>query len=538
MLKRVSTQAAGGKDRRPDTDCTRTVRLGGRVFALAISALLLLAAPASATFHLMKVREVYPGGTGSYVELQMLSAGEYQVGGHHLVSYNVNGTVADDFTLPSNVSSASRTNSTVLITGPGYAAAFPSGPATDEADSNLNLSTAGGAVCWVEGSPPDCVAWGNFVGPLPSHTPPLVVGSPASPSGVTSGKALRRSIAPSCPTLLESADDSDDSATDFSEQTPNPRDNASPVTETACEAPTVIIDSKPSNPTKSTTAEFVFHSTPSGAEFECKLDTGSFAPCLDEGVEYTGLADGSHTFQVKAKNSQGTSAPLSYTWTVDTQPPTVTIKTHPADPSPGGSAAFTYESSETNSTYECSLAKEGESDSFSSCPAVGKTYTSLANGNYVFKVRATDKAGNQGTPGVSGTFAWEVDNSLADTTPPETTITSKPPDPSTSSTASFGYSSNELGSTFECNLDGTGFSACAAAGITYAGLTEGAHTFQVRAIDSSSNVDPTPAGYSFSVVLTPVVLPAPEPIPHPRRRKHCKRKHHRKKCSRKHHKRR
>ena len=59
-------------------------------------------------------------------------------------------------------------------------------------------------------------------------------------------------------------------------------------------------------------------------------------------------------------------------------------------------------------------------------------------------------AANQADP---AEFSWEVDTSLADTTPPETTIISKPTDPTNSSTAYFTYESNEPGSTFECKLD-------------------------------------------------------------------------------------
>jgi hypothetical protein len=411
------------------------MRFGRWLAGLAVAGLLLFAAPASATFHLMKVREVYPAGSASYVELQLLAAGENLVGGHHLVSYNANGTIADDFTLPSDVSAASPSNATVLITGPGYAAAFPSGPSTDEFDANLNLPASGGAVCWVEGSPPDCVAWGNFTGPFPEHSPPLVAGSPASPSGVTAGKALLRSIAPGCATLLEADDDTDVSAADFSEEDPKPRHNASPVTEKACAVPEAVIDSKPENPTKSTSAQFTFHATAAGAEFECKLDAAAFAQCFDEGVEVPGpLSNGSHTFQVRAKSSLGTGATAAYTWIVDTQAPTATIQAKPANPSAGTSAAFTYSSSQLGSTFECSLALQSQADSFASCPTAGITYTNLANGNYTFKVRATDKAGNQGSPVA---YSWEVDNSLAviPTTPvefiPPPVITIIRPAPST-----------------------------------------------------------------------------------------------------------
>jgi hypothetical protein len=418
----VSTQGAEGRDRgRRRRGPTRFARW---LIGFALAGLLLGAAPASATFHLMRVREVYPAGGASYVMLQMLDVGENQVGGHHLVIYNADGSIADNFNMPNNVSPNSRNNSTILITGPGYAAAFPSGPTTDEPDPDLNLSGSGGAVCWVEGDPPDCVAWGNFTGPLPAHTPTLEVGNPARPGGVTAGKALRRTIAPGCATILEAGDDSDDSATDFSEQTPNPRNNADPITETDCETPSVQLDSKPANPTKSTTAQFVFHSTPSGASFECKLDTGPFVSCVhvdDEPYEYSGLGDGSHTFQVRAINTQGTGISTVFSWLVDTQAPTTTISAGPANPSAGANVTFAYAASQLSSTFECSLAAQGQADSFASCPAGGTTYASLGDGSYTFRVRATDKAGNQGQ---AAAYAWVVNNSITGppATPPATTF--------------------------------------------------------------------------------------------------------------------
>jgi hypothetical protein len=482
-------------------------RLALLVFA-ALMAFLVAVPAAQASFHLMKVREVYPAGDASYVELQMFSAGEYFVASHHLVVYNADGSVASDFSLPSNVSASSPNNATVLIADSGYASAFPSGPAADESDPSLNLAAAGGAVCWTDGSPPDCVAWGNFTGPLPTQAPPLVVGSPASPGGVTAGKALRRSIAQACPTLLEASDDSDSSVADFSEVTPQPRANASAVTEAACTLPTATIDSKPANPTKSTSASFGFHSTPAGASFECKLGAEAFAACEASGISYPGpLADGTHSFQVRAKNAGGTGAPTTYSWRVDTLAPTTTIDSKPVDPSPGKSSAFTFHAEEAGSSFECSLDKGAEIGDFSPCTS-GKTYSSLADGEYTFNVRAKDTATNLGSP---SSFGWKVDNSLADTTPPQTTIGSKPPDPSPSADAFFSYESNEAGSSFECTLDGAVFSPCAPSGISYSGLADGPHGFQVRAIDADANVDPTPAGYSFSVAVAATLLPPTPP---------------------------
>jgi hypothetical protein len=333
-------------------------------------------------------------------------------------------------------------------------------------------------------------------------------GTPASPAGIAAGKAIRRSIAPGCPSLLEEGDDTDVSSTDFTEMTPAPRNNGAAIVEATCPGvPETAIDDTPPLRSKNTSAEFTYDS-PTATSYECRLDAALFAACPPGGPQgYTGLADGTHTFQVRGVNSSGPDpTPASFTWTVDTVAPSATIDNHPLDPSPGASAAFTFHASES-ATFQCSLVPVGQLDSFSGCTS-GKTYSALANGEYIFKARPTDLAGNPGAP---ASFSWEVDNSLADTTPPQTTIDSRPGDPSTSSTAAFTYSSNETGSTFQCALDGSGFAPCPAAGNVYADLANGPHAFQVRAVDTSGNIDPSPAGYSFSVFVVASAAPALPP---------------------------
>src|SRR5207249_9640427 len=59
-------------------------------------------------------------------------------------------------------------------------------------------------------------------------------------------------------------------------------------------------------------------------------------------------------------------------------------------------------------------------------------YSGLTDGQHTFQVRAVDKAGNTDLSPAS--FSW-----LVDTTPPETSITSHPTDPSGSSSASFEF---------------------------------------------------------------------------------------------------
>jgi hypothetical protein len=488
--------------------------MGGRKAASAIvgaAAFGLLFAPAAqATFHLIKVREVYSGTENdSYVELQMYASGQSFLSGHSLTQYDASGALVHKSTFAKGVANSAN-QSTILIGDTEVQGKF--GIAPDLVDSELSLPAAGGAVCWNAGGiPADCVVWGNFKGGAAFETATgTSAGSPASPSGITAGKAIRRTIEPGCPTLLEESDDSDDSAADFSEVTPAPRDNASPITEKTCAgAPNTAIDEKPPAASNSTSAAFTYEA-PTATGYECRLDSAAFASCSETGIEYTGLAEGSHTFQVRGFNASGPDpTPASYTWKVDTTPPTTAIDSHPQDPSPGASASFKFHASETGAKFECSLSQGANPDSFSAC-ASGKTYAGLADGEYTFKVRATDLAGNQQLEPTA--FSWTIDNSLGDTTPPETKLDSVPADPSLSSTVSFTYESNELGSSFECALDGAPFSACAAGGATYSGLANGPHSFQVRAIDPSANVDPTPAGYSFSVAV-PAPMPAPPLVP-------------------------
>lgn len=84
-----------------------------------------------------------------------------------------------------------------------------------------------------------------------------------------------------------------------------------------------------------------------------------------------------------------------------------------------------------------------------------------------------------------------------DTAPPDTSITGGPSGLVNSSSATFSFSS-EAGATFQCSLDGGAFTACSSPK-AYTGLSEGQHTFEVRATDAAGNVDSTPASRTWTV---------------------------------------
>jgi hypothetical protein len=100
---------------------------------------------------------------------------------------------------------------------------------------------------------------------------------------------------------------------------------------------------------------------------------------------------------------------------------------------------------------------------------------------------------------------------VTDTTPPQTTISMGPSDPTNSTSAGFVLSSTEPGSTFECSLNGSPFGACPSPPdqphrADYSGLSEGSHTFEARATDSSGNTDPSAASRTWTVDTTAPTL--------------------------------
>lgn len=112
-------------------------------------------------------------------------------------------------------------------------------------------------------------------------------------------------------------------------------------------------------------------------------------------------------------------------------------------------------------------------------------YTVPATGSGA--VRRTIGSANESSPD------WQ-----ADSRPPETTITDSPPALSNNQTPSFGFDSDEPGSTFECRIDDRPFAGCSSPW-TAPPLDDGDHVFAVRARDPAGNLEPDPVTYGFTV---------------------------------------
>ena len=78
------------------------------------------------------------------------------------------------------------------------------------------------------------------------------------------------------------------------------------------------------------------------------------------------------------------------------------------------------------------------------------------------------------------------------TTPPSASITSGPAQGSVvhDSTPTFSFKSSRAGSTFQCRVDSGALRACGSP-FTTATLSNGAHSFAVRAVDAAGNVSAT-----------------------------------------------
>ena len=129
-----------------------------------------------------------------------------------------------------------------------------------------------------------------------------------------------------------------------------------------------------------------------------------------------------------------------------------------------------------------------DGEAFAMCSSgISKTYAS--EGIHTFDVYAVDPSGQRGI--TSSRMITVLD----------TALTGGPSGLVNSRSATFTYSSG-AGTAFECSLDGSAFAPCGNGSQSYSGLSDGSHTFRVRA-RMDSWFDRVPAVRTWTIDATP-----------------------------------
>ncbi|HUP57506.1 MAG TPA: hypothetical protein VM598_08655, partial [Bdellovibrionota bacterium] len=273
--------------------------------------------------------------------------------------------------------------------------------------------------------------------------------------------------------------------------TPSPSASAEPPV-----APDTSIQSV--SPTGSTVAStgmaIAFGSNQVNVTFACTLD-GQASACASP-VLYSGLANGSHSFSVAATNSAGLTdaTPATYSWTIDTLPPGVTITNSASLPQLTRSGAISIEfASADAASFDCSI--DGGAPAACDSPVA---YAGLSEGVHRVEIRAVDGVGNRSDNPAS--WQWTIDQ----TAPATRLIQVDSADTISNATAkTFTFGSDEP-SSFECSIDRAGFTPCQSP-LSLENLVEGDHSFEVRATDLAGNGGLT-ASFLWRIDLTAPVL--------------------------------
>ncbi len=242
--------------------------------------------------------------------------------------------------------------------------------------------------------------------------------------------------------------------------------------------------------TSSTSNQFALSANES-ARFECDLNDAGFSECASP-VQVSGLAEGDHVFRVRAIDLAGNvGASASVSWNVDLTPPSTVISA--VDRAANDSISFSFDAAgEQGVSFECSMG-----GAYGACNSP-ESFTGLAMGDYTFRVRARDAVGNVDPVGAS--FAFTVFPPIA------TQITSASVPPLTNQSAiTINFAANQSPATFVCSVDGAAPAPCVSPA-SYSGFSEGAHTFQVWAIDGFGGTDSVGASYSWTVDSTAPVV--------------------------------
>ena len=265
------------------------------------------------------------------------------------------------------------------------------------------------------------------------------------------------------------------------------------------EEPEVTNLQGPEGITDETDALFEFGCSKANCTILCSLTGQTQGPLFMEdecsgGTQlYSELSEDVYTFSARAIDGGGNEGPaITREWTINPLP-LIENLTGPEGLSNDSGPMFSFECSKSSCTFECLL--EGE-DTIGpeACNSGVQAYSDLADGDYLFTVRARDGLDVFG-PSVSYSFS-------IDTVAPELSFLETPEDVIVEDWAIFDFEcTNKDSCTFECRLN-EAFSAgtwepCTPP-LALSDLERGEYEFLIRATDGAGNE--ASLSYSFDVI--------------------------------------
>ena len=159
--------------------------------------------------------------------------------------------------------------------------------------------------------------------------------------------------------------------------------------------PETTISAGPSGLTNDPNPSFSFTSDEAGSTFECSLDGSAYGACSSPAA-LSGLVDGAHGFSVRATDTSANSdaTPASRSWTIDATAPSAAL----ADPGSlvRGTVSLSPSADDGTGSGVASLIVQRSPTGGGTWTTIGTNWntTSVADGTYDLRARATDNAGN------------------------------------------------------------------------------------------------------------------------------------------------
>jgi hypothetical protein len=265
-------------------------------------------------------------------------------------------------------------------------------------------------------------------------------------------------------------------------------------------APVIAFQLKPDAISNNANPAFRYTITESGSGLdsqECSLDAGAYAACARDAMSYMTLAEGSHTFRVRAKDKAGnTGLSELVTFIIDKTPPAIRLTLVPPAFSNQSSFNFGFEATDNRGVarVECRT----DAGAYVNCDSLSAHMVrNLTEGGHRFSARAYDTAGNV-SPEVA--YDWMVD-----LTGPAIAYYQLPPTSAlTTSVISLGFTVADPLSGVKavtCKLNGTATACKSGEMKTFVDLPAGNYSFVVTAEDNAGNIATDTKTFSLSSPL-------------------------------------